>query len=393
MKRIALLLSSAALASLSLMAENYTETLARVVASNPTLAASSSVAEAEKAENHTGLNLDNPEVELSYQWGSPSYVPDKKTIDVSQGFDFATLSGAKRRVANAKDALADLTLAAARREVAREADALMTEIVFRSRMTAHYDSAINLMKRTLAAAELALKRQEMTVVDVNTVKMELSELETEASVNAIETEGLRASLARMAGGRELAWAAADYCDYSLPADIATWCHTQAPLTPEVLSARANVTLADKEISLRRSENLPSFSVGYTSELVTDANYHGVTLGVELPLWANQGRVKAAKAARSAAAIEADNAMKDFEITQHALYRKVQALQTLDARARQLRDECDIRPALAKLYAEGQLTVHDYLSQLQPLLQLDRKVIEAEYEYQKSLVEFRASTLR
>lgn len=393
MKHIALLVALAAVASPALRADNYSQTLARIVEASPELRASSAAADAEKAENHTGLNLANPEVELSYQWGVPSYVPDKKTIDVSQGFDFATLSGAKKRLADAKDVVADQSVAATRLKVTRMVDELMTDIVYRRRLSVQYDSAINLMKKTLAAAELAFSHNEMTVIDVNTIKMELSALQTEEALNIFETENLFAALRQMAPGLNIDWSDDRYCDYSLPSDFHTWCHTNAPLTPDVLSARANVALADREISLRKSENLPSFTVGYTSELVTDANYHGVTLGVELPLWANQGRVKAARAARNAAAIEADNAMSEFELSMHALYKKVETLRLLDQRARELRDECDIREPLFKLYSLGNITVHDYLSQLQPLLDLDRKVIDAEYEYQKALVEFRASTLR
>lgn len=374
-------------------AEDYNATLARVVAANPSVKALAARTDADIQENHTGLNLANPELELSYQWGSPADVPDKKTIDLSQSFDFATLSGGKRRVADAKDALANLSLEAGRRDVAAQADALMTEIVFRSRIALHYDSALNLLHRTLDAAEIAFKKQEMTIVDVNTVKMELSSLEAEAALNDIDLAALRNQLSRLAGGASLDWNARDYCNYSLPADFDAWCRDASNSAPEVLAARAGLSLADKEISLRKSEGLPSFSLGYTSELVTDANYHGATLGVELPLWANSGRVKAAKAARNAAQIEIENAILDFSISQRALYDKAIQLHKLDDSARKLCVECDVQTPLLRLYSEGRITAHEYLSQLQPLLQLQRRAIEAEFDYQKALADFRAATIR
>lgn len=372
-------------------ADNYMRTLARIVSNSPAVASAASLTDAEKAENNTGLNLADPEIGLSYQWGVPSDVPDKKTIDVTQEFDFATLSGAKRRLARAKDSAADIALAAARRDIAAEADAIMTEIVFRRRMGLHYDSALSLMRRTLDAAEAAVRKGEMTIIDVNTVKMELNSLETESRLNEIEIRGAMAGLTRLAGGDVPDWNGTDYPDYSLPADFDGWCAMVAPTVPEVMAARAGVSIADTEISLRKSENLPTFSLGYTSELVTDANYHGVTLGFGLPLWANSGRVRAAKAARAAAALGAENAVLDFTLSHRTLFDKAVALRRLDDEARRLRDECDIRQSIRDLYDSGSLSVHDYLSQLRPLLDLDKKVIEAEYDYQKALADFRAAT--
>lgn len=376
----------------SSFAEDYYATLSRIVEANPSVRALAARTEADIKENHTGLNLANPELGLSYQWGSPAEVPDKKTIDLSQTFDFATLSGGKRRVADAKDAVANAALAATRRDIASEADNMMTEIVFRSRIALHYDSAVNLLKRSLRAAELAFKKQEMTVIDVNSIKMELNALEAEAALNDIDLNALLTRLARLAGGVSLDWSPDAYCPYDLPADFNAWCLDASAFAPEVIAARADLALAEKEVSLRKSESLPSFSVGYTSELVTDANYHGATLGVELPLWANSGRVKAARAAQDAARFNIESAILDFSLSHKALYDKALQLRKLEKTARDLCDECDIHPALLRLYSEGQISAHEYLSQLQPLLQLQRRTIEAEYDYQKALAEFRAATI-
>lgn len=378
---------------ISSYAEDYYATLSRIVEANPSVKALAARTEADIRENHTGLNLANPELELSYQWGSPSEVPDKKTIDLSQSFDFATLSGGKRRVADAKDAVANAALDAARRDVASEADNLMTDIVFRSRIALHYDSAVNLLKRSLEAAQIAFNKQEMTVIDVNSIKMELNALEAEAALNDIDLNALHTRLSRLAGGEQLQWSPDNYCPYDLPADFNAWCQQSASSTPEVIAARADLALAEKEVSLRKSESLPSFSVGYTSELVTDANYHGATLGIELPLWANSGRVKAARAAQDAARFNIDSAILDFSLSHKALYDKAVQLQKLEKSARELCQECDIRPALLSLYSQGQISAHEYLSQLQPLLELQKRTIEAEYDYQKALADFRAATIR
>ena len=69
---------------------------------NTELQAAAHSCESAKADNMSGLTLANPEVGVSYMLGVPSDVPDKTNIGVSQSFDFPTLSGARKRVAEAE---------------------------------------------------------------------------------------------------------------------------------------------------------------------------------------------------------------------------------------------------------------------------------------------------
>lgn len=373
------------------MADDYAVTLQRIVESCRALNAAKSVAEAEKAENHTGLNLDNPELGFSYQWGQPGYVPDKKTIDLTQSFNFATLSGAKRNMADARDRVADASTLEARRNAAAEADALMTDIVYRRRLAQHYDSALLLVNNIYSAAEKARKKGNMNIVDVNSIRMEANALLTESKLNLIELNANLASLQRLAAGYKVTWNGDNYLPYSLPENFDSWSNEALLQSSDLILAKANASVADEEIKLRKKENLPNFSAGFTSEIVKDANYYGVALGVELPLWANSGKVKAAQAAKAAAMVEIENTEAEFRQRLQVLYDKAVVLHQLEIDSRKLRDECDIRPGLAKLYSAGQLSVHDYLSQLQPLLELDKKMIEAEHDYQLALTEFRAAS--
>lgn len=354
--------------------------------------AASAVCDAAKAENHTGLNLDNPEVEFSYQWGQPSYVPDKKTIDVSQTFDFATLSGGKRRVADARDAVSESEMQISRRDLAAEVDALMTEVVYRRQLAAHYDSTMQIINRLYAAAEKSYEKGNISAIDINSIRMELNTLRTEAKINDIECATSMGRLQGLAGGKLPEWKEAEYMAYTLPADFDAWAAGSAQSAPGVENARTNAALAGREVSLRRSEGLPSFSLGYTSELVTDANYHGVAVGVTLPLWGNAGRVKAAKAAETAAQLEVENKILEYTLRQRELYEKARAYGEMETQNRAMRDECDIRSGLRRLFDAGQLSVHDYLSQLLPLFELDRKVLDARHDYQAALTEFRAASL-
>lgn len=378
---------------ISAAADNYNATLDKIINNNPGMVASFAALDAEKAENLTGLNLANPEVGLSYQWGVPSDVPDKKTIDVSQEFDFATLSGAKKRLAKVKNKGAEAAFRQSLRAVAAEADALMTDIVYQRRLAQHYDSAINLMNRTLSAGKAALEQGQITIVDFNGIRMDLNALETDRQLNEIDYQNNLSSLAALGGSTNINWTSSDYADYNLPADFSQWLEENRVKSDGVIQARAEQNVAEGEISLRKSENLPTFSLGYTSELVKDANYHGVTLGIGLPLWANAGRVKAARAAANAAQIAGEKAALDFELKQRALYDKALVTGRMLENTRTMARDCDIHRELDKLFSSGQISAHEYMAQLLSLLELNKKVIESEYAWQKALADFRAATIR
>lgn len=389
-----LLLTISSIGVSAVNAGDYATTLAKIGEYNPSVAASKSLAEANCLENHTGLNLENPEVGFTYQWGSPAGIPDKKTIELTQSFDFATLSGNKKRVASARDKMANIAVKTAYRDATAQADALMTDIVFQRRLSAYYDSTLRVLNQLFEAAELSHKHGNISIIDINEIRMQLNTLITDAKINSIELETNLGMLSALAGGNQIAWTGADYLPYSLPADFNSWLAGAQANAPEIADAEAAAEVANSEISLAKSENLPTFSIGYAGELVNReaGNYHGVSVGLELPLWANSGKTKAAKAAKIAADIAAESAKTEFALRQQELYRKAEALSSLEQQARTLRDECDIRPGLKKLFASGEISVHEYLSQLIPLFELDKHVIETEHDYQSALTLFRAATL-
>ena len=331
-------------------------------------------------------------MEFSYQWGNPAAVPDKKTLDISQSFDFATLSGGKRRVAEARNEVSALTGDAAELAKSYEVDALMTRAVYLRKLQRWYDSALAHTAKVMEAAEKALAHGDMTVVDVNSIRIDRRNMEAEAELNALELASAMATLSGLGGGVELDWDAEGYLGYSLPPDFDAWCATALTADPTVAAAKAGVAVADREISLRRSEGLPSFSVGYTSEMVKDANYFGVSVGVTVPLWSNRGRVAASQAAKAAAAAALDDAMVTYTADLRLRYDRARALARLAGDCRRLRDDCDISEGLKKQFDTGYIAVTDYLSQLMPLLELDRKVIEAEHDYQAALADFRGGRL-
>lgn len=368
---------------------DYSATLAKVVQHSISVKNAEYAAAAQKEENHTGLNLDNPEVEFSYQWHTPDGIDNKKTIDITQPFDFATLNGAKKKLAKVKDALSECGIALSQRSVESDADALMTRIVYLNKEQALQDSTIRLLNRIINGAERMHKAGNITKVDVATLRTQLNEALTDSAMLAIEIKSAYYQLSILSGGEKIDWNGLAYLEYQLPTAMSQWNLDNNATNPTIMAANAQIEVAEKEILLRKAENLPKFSLGYTAELVPYDNFHGIAVGVEIPLWGNANRIKAARAAKAAAEIESENAVALLQMRRREIYDKALALQKLYEENLSLRNECDIKDGLEKLFMKGEISAQEYVVQLLPLIDLDRKVITTEYEYQSALAGFRA----
>lgn len=372
-------------------ADEYTAAMTAIARKNPSIAAAKQRAEADKEGNMTGLTLANPEGSVAYQLGSPSGVYPRTTVELSQTFDPATVSGAKRRVAEARNRVADSSMALGWRDLLARTDAQMTEVVYRHRLLNLYDNASEVMKGVWEAAQKSYNAGNINIVDLNAVRMDFNQIEADARLAKIEYESSLATLSQIAGGEKITWPAENYMNYSLPLDFEAWSLENLGRDPNLGEALANAEVADNEINLSRKEGLPSISLGYAGEFVNGANYNGVSVGFDLPLWANRGKVKAARAAKSAAMSEYEARRNELVQSQRNTYDKGVKLAKYALETAKAVKETNNRESVEKLYRSGQISVHEYLALLRPLLDNARRVIDSEHDYQAALAELRALT--
>lgn len=367
---------------------DYNQALNRVLEGNLRLKVESSRTEAQMLENRTGMNLPNPEVEFSYQGNR--YGVDKKTLDVTQEFDFTTLSGAKKGLAAAKDSRAKENISIVRSNVESEADQLMTEIVYLRKMKEMLNLQLSQDKKIFEAVESMYANGAVNIVDLNAAKMEYRLTENAYKLNGIELANSMSQLERIANGT-VNWTDAKYMEYELPADFDAWSLTAS--NPEIDAANADARVAQQEITIQKREQLPNFSIGYRSEMTgREDSFYGGSIGLEIPLWQNRGKIKAAKAAKLAAELEHDALREEFIISQRNIYSKALQLKKTSEEITRLSDECDITDKLQKMLNLGEISVTDYINQLKPILEMKQKKLECERDYQLELARFRACNL-
>lgn len=356
---------------------------------NTTLKALREQNEALTLSNMTGLNLADPEVEFTYMWGQPSDVPNKIGVGVSQSFDFATLSGGKRRVAKSQNDMAILQYKQSRLDILKEARIAMVNIIYNKAVTELDNRKLSEYRHLAETQRKALECGEANVIGLNKINLELVAIENEVSLNKIENEALMLDLQRLNGGKELAIGNLAYSNFVL-ADTFEDFYAQAEAKSPVLAyVRSEVELSRQMLSLTKSEGLPSFSVGYVNELIAGDNHHGVAVGLSIPLWSNSGKVKAAKANVAAAQAQSEDAVAQYYAKVRTQYERTILLRKTAQEYSSMVKRLSSTDYLDKALKVGQISIVDYINENKLYYEAIEQSLQAERDYHLALAELQA----
>lgn len=360
---------------------------------NTTLQALRQTAEAQRLENHTGLTLADPEIGYNYAWGSPVAVNNKQNVSLSQTFDMATLSGLKSKVAGEKDKLVDWQYRTDRMAILLEAKLLCLDLVY-------YNAMLNELHTRLAHAQTIAEGQKQRMdngegnqLEYNNVMLSLSTLKSQMTLMEAEQQAVLSKLTRLNGGEGVAFTQSKYAPIVLPADFRDWYATAEAKNPALAYTGQEIELGKKELSLSKTMNLPSVSLGYEGEFEHGGNRHqGIAVGMSVPLWSNRNRVRQAKAAVRAAEARHNDARWQWRGNLEILYQRTSGLKAAADTYRTALDGCNNCLLLKTALNEGEISVLDYLVGIGLYYDAVDKALEAERAYQKAYAELSAVEL-
>lgn len=370
---------------------NMADVLAMIERNNSTLAAAQKQADADKIGNKTGIYLESPEIGYNYLWGSPGDVGKRHDISVSQSFDLATLSGKRNRVADGQNALVDCSVRSERMVILLEAKLLLVDVVY-------YNNALRQLEERYKDA-LALKENgkrmldagECSLMDYNNVQLSCQTMEADMLKMKADRQQALLELARLNGGEPVAFESLDYDRASLESDFSAWYKSVSPRLPDMEYAVSDIEMSQRQLSLAKSEGLPSVSLGYMSEKTRAEHFQGVTFGVSVPLWSNKNKVRHARA--SVMAAEARKEDKEVQLRSQ--------LQMLHARVLSLGRVADVCSKAAGQYDlsllqraldAGEISKIDFFLQSAAYYDVADKAMSAAHEYQAALARLTAVDL-
>ena len=362
--------------SLAAGAQGGIERALREIESNSTaLRSLKKTAEAGIAGNHTGLTLAAPEIGFNYLFGSNSSMPHRQDISVSQEFDFPTLGGARKRLAQGQDSLLLRTYDAERQAYLLAAQKSCINLVYCNALAAVYREQLAVMKEVQALWEESYARGEAAVVELNDARLNVAELELGQAENESERMALSAELLQYNGGRPLVLDDTCYASRPLPPDLDAWRDRALAAWPELRAAEAEVEAKKRARKLAKQENLPALSLGFMQETVPHDIYRGVTFGLAIPLWSNRGKRRQAEAEVAAAEARRKDVETKLSASLEAAYRKALSLARSAERLAVAVKECGNVELWKKAMEAGQLSRPDFLTNVARYFSLSQREIQ------------------
>jgi outer membrane protein TolC len=375
------------MAGSSVFAQNSVDRALRSVEQNNTaLKALKEEIDAQKLENKTGIYLPNPEVEFNYLWGNPNNIGNRNDIAVSQTFDFATITGMKRKIANKRNSLLELQYKSESLNVMLQARQYCVDLIYYNALKRELDLRLEHAATLADGYKNRLEKGDANILEYNKVQLNLAAVKGEMSSLETERKSALAELKRLNGGVAVPVDDSEYPDVSLPDNFDEWFAQAEQKNPVLEYVKQEVEIAKNQVSLNRATSLPSLSAGFMREKVVGEAYQGISLGISIPLWENRNRVKQAKAAvKASEAKQEDSRLQFYEYLKN-LYERTKGLEATANDYKQSLSSLNSTGLLKKALDAGEISLLDYIVEIGLYYNTVNLRLEAEREFQKTLAE-------
>jgi outer membrane protein TolC len=379
--------------SFACMAQDvFAPVLQQIEQSSTALQALRQQMEAEKLQNKTGLTPEDPEVEFGYLWGSPAAIGTRKDVGISQSFDFPTAYVQRGKLSALQNSSTEWHFRTERMQLLLTAKDLCIDLIYRNKMKAMYTRQLRNAERIVEAYEKMLQSGETNRMEYNKARLNLATAKEELRRTELEREQLLARLAALNGGKAIAFDVTEYAAQPLAADFEQWFLDAEANNPALQYLRSQVEVARRQVKVSQAEGLPKMSVGYMGEFVGSEHFQGISVGMSIPLWHNKNRVKQAEAAAIASAQTAEDNRLQYYHHLKSLHNQAIGLQQCVALYTSSLKENSNESLLMKAFEKGELTLLEYLLEMEYIYDCQQKQAEAEKDLAHLCAELTAYTL-
>lgn len=360
--------------------------LSEIEHNNTTLKALRQQAEADKRMAGADLGLGDPEVEFNRLWGNPSTIGNRTDFSVSQPLDIATLSGSKKGVATRKRQGIELQYAADRNSILLEAQLLIIDIIYYNAMAKETASRFAHADTIMWAEKTKFESGESNRIEYNNACVNYANATAEMTRIQSQRDIALAGIKRLNGGIGMSISQTEYEPIELPKDFNSWYESIENKTITTAIWTNSVALAKKEVTLAKTDNLPSLSVGYMSEKTMGERYQGVALGMSIPLWNNRNRVKQAKAAMEATKEYQKDAQCQLRSQLESLYLQCKGFNATADKYRQALLNANSTHMLKTALDLGEISLVEYMMQISLYYDTIDNYLSSERDYQRAFAE-------
>ena len=366
-------------------AQAIDEVLRNIERNNKELQASAKDAEAARMEVQTQNNLEDPSVEYSPFYTKGISGMSSSELVVSQSFDFPTLYAARHSSGKLQKEVVDRQYQVERRELLLSAKNLCLDLIMLNKQQA----MLSLRKKNagdlLTLFDERLKQGDAGVLDINKIKMELMNVQTEVAQNNAAHRTALQKLLAMNGNLPIEFSASEYPQAKVPAGYDELYDEVVATDATLQMADASARAAEKNVSVQRQNWLPKLEVGYRRNTSIDEKSNGFLIGGSLPLFSNRKKNKIARAQAVSARLRLDDVRLQTEADVQSRYNELRQLDEA-MRAYDVTLMTNTLSLLKEAVTEGQISVIDYYTEADNVYNKLMAYYEVENRYQKLLAE-------
>lgn len=368
-----------------LHAQTIEAVLRSVEQNNKELQAGQYAAEAGKMEVQTQNNLEDPSVEYSPFYADGVTGMASSELVVKQGFEFPTRYVARRSSGKLQQEVIDRQHRLLRQDVLLRAKNLCLDLIGLNQERLLLEERRKNADELLVLFEKRLSEGDASALEVNKIKMERMNVQTEAAQNTAAHRTALQQLLAMNGNQPLEFDETSYPNVPPVADYNTLYDEVIASDVALQTADAQVRAAEKEVSVNKQNWLPSIEVGYRRNTSMGEKSNGFLIGGSLPLFSNRKKLKIARAQASSARMQLDNTRLQVEAQVQGKFNEMtqlhEAMQAYDIRLmhqtlRMLRDAVEA----------GQLSIIEFYVEAENVYQNLQAYNKLENQYQKLMAE-------
>lgn len=383
MKKI-ILAAMAFTAVVSAKAQDINSVLKSVEQNNMELKALLKGNEAADIENKSQNTLEDLSIEYSPFFQSETSGIASSELVITQDFDFPTLYGARKKAGQLQRNVLDMQYQTARRDILVNAKKLCLDIINYNKQKQLLQERRKNADELLAMFELKFKNGDATSLELNKIKLDRMNLETELVQADTKHANAMQQLQALNGGLPIEVNMTEYPQ--APADDEVTMYEKAVATDwTVRTAQASVLAAEQDVKVNKQSWIPKFEIGYRRNTEGDNASNGFLIGGSIPLFSSKNKVKIAKARQTEAVMQHANARINAENSARTMINQMKQLKA-SADAYDVPLMRQTLKLLRTAVENGEISVTEYYVEADNIYKNMITYMDIERQYQDALTE-------
>lgn len=371
-------------ATASIKAQDINAVLKSIEQNNVELKALQKGNEATGIEIKSQNTLEDLSIEYSPFFQSKVGGIASSELVITQGFDFPTLYGARKKAGKLQRNVLDMQYQTARRDILLNAKKLCLDIINYNKQKQLLQERRKNADELLAMFKVKFDNGEATSLELNKIKLDRMNLETELVQADTKHANALQQLQALNGGLPIEVNMTEYP--AVPADNDQTMYEKTVATDwNVRTAQASVLAAEQEVKVNKQSWIPKLEIGYRRNTDGDMASNGFLVGGSIPLFSSKNKVKIAKARQSEAVMQHANARINAENSARALVNQLKQLKA----SVDVYDVPLMRQTLKLLRTaveNGEISVTDYYVEAEGIYKNMVTYMDIERQYQDVVTE-------